>query len=63
LPDLGAQLLVDRERYQVHPDCRCLVCFVYDPEGRIGNPTGLESDLAVTEGEFQVLAIVGPKGI
>lgn len=59
--DLGAQLLVDVARYQRHPDCKLLVCFVYDPEGRVGNPTGLERDLEDTAGAIKVRAIVGPR--
>lgn len=43
--ELGDQLIIDVERYQSHPDCRSLVCFVYDPEGRIGNPEGISRDL------------------
>lgn len=43
--ELGDELIVDIERYQVHPDCKSLVCFVYDPEGKIGNPAGLTNDL------------------
>lgn len=43
--DVGEQLLIDISTYDVHPDCEHLICFVYDPEGRIGNPIGLESDL------------------
>lgn len=42
---IGDQLIVDVERYKVHPDCERLVCFVYDPEGRIGNPNGIMADL------------------
>jgi len=43
--EVGNQLIEDIERYRVHPDCEKLVCFVYDPEGRIGNPIGLINDL------------------
>lgn len=43
--EIGEQLLVDIEKYKQHPDCRMLVCFIYDPEGRIGNPKGLITDL------------------
>lgn len=43
--EVGEQLIVDIERYKNHPDCKLLVCFVYDPEGRIGNPRGVENDL------------------
>ena len=42
---LGDQLIVDIERYKVHPDCKKLICFVFDPEGRIGNPEGVAEDL------------------
>ena len=44
--EVGEQLMIDIARYRAHPDCKLLLCFVYDPEGRIGNPRGLESDLA-----------------
>ena len=44
-PDLGAELLVDIARYSSHPDCKTLVCFVFDPEGIIGNARGVEADL------------------
>ena len=43
--ELGDQLIIDVDRYKVHPDCKRLVCFVYDAEGRIGNPNGLMADL------------------
>ena len=38
--ELGDQLIIDVDRYKVHPDCKRLICFVYDVEGRIGNPIG-----------------------
>lgn len=60
--DLGGQILVDVARYERHPDCELLVCFVYDPEGRIGNPVGLERDLEGHSGKLSVRAIIGPKG-
>ena len=43
--ELGEQLILDIEKYAKHPDCKTLVCFVYDPEGRISNPRGVETDL------------------
>ena len=43
--ELGEQLLVDIAKYEHHPDCKQLVCFVYDPEGKLGNPAGMQSDL------------------
>ena len=47
--NLGGQLIEDIERYRSHPDCKLLVCFIYDPEGLIPNPRGIESDLARDE--------------
>lgn len=43
--ELGDQLIIDVDRYKAHPDCKKLICFVYDPEGRVGNPAGLINDL------------------
>ena len=43
--EVGDQLIIDVDRYKAHPDCKKLICFVYDPEGRIGNPEGLIKDL------------------
>jgi len=43
--EIGSQLIEDIERYSKHQDCETLLCFVYDPEGIIGNPRGLENDL------------------
>ena len=43
--DLGEQLIIDIEKYQTHPNCKQLCCFVYDPEGILGNPIGIKNDL------------------
>lgn len=59
--ELGEQLIIDRARYEQHPDCDTLVCFVYDPKGRIGNPTGIERDLENHGGEMKVRVIIAPK--
>lgn len=59
--DIGEQLIVDRARYAGHPDCKTLVCFVYDPDGRIGNPRGIERDLESHTGTLRVRVIVAPK--
>lgn len=42
---LGEELTLDIIKYQTHPDCKNLVCFVYDPEVRIECPQGLEREL------------------
>ena len=43
--EVGDQLLIDIGRYKVHPDCNKLICFVYDPEGRVANPKGVIRDI------------------
>lgn len=60
--DVGEQLIVDIARYRAHPDCKTLVCFVYDPDGFISNPTGLENDLSkLTNDELKISVYVAPK--
>lgn len=46
---LRDQLIVDIAQYKAHPNCKCLICFVYDPEERIDNPVELENDLSTKE--------------
>lgn len=60
--DIGAELIVDSQRYRSHPDCNKLFCFVYDPEGWISNPRGLENDLNKQEQGFEMKVIIVPKG-
>jgi hypothetical protein len=58
--ELGSQLIEDIARYQAHPDCEALVCFVYDPDGRISNPRGIENDLRKKEGDLFVEVLIRP---
>lgn len=58
--EVGTQLIEDIARYVSHPNCKTLVCFVYDPEGLIANPRGLESDLERDAGAFPVRVYVRP---
>jgi hypothetical protein len=60
--EVGTQLIEDIARYKMSPGCTTLVCFVYDPEGRIANPRGLEKDLGRQEGDLTVKVLVVPKG-
>ena len=60
--DVGAELIVDSQRYRTHPDCKKLLCFVYDPEGWISNPRGLENDLNKKEDDFEIKVLIVPKG-
>ncbi|MFB3429806.1 MAG: hypothetical protein ABL309_02690 [Phycisphaerales bacterium] len=58
--EVGEQLIVDCEKYRAHPSCKKLLCFVYDPEGLVANPRGLEQDLEKTEDGFSARVYVRP---
>lgn len=58
---LGDELIIDIEHYKQRPDCKSLLCFVYDPEHRLRNPRGLENDLTKQHGSLGVTVIVRPK--
>jgi hypothetical protein len=58
---LGEQLIIDIARYKKHPMCRTLFCIVYDPEGKISNPRGVENDLNTEKGEISVRVMIVPK--
>lgn len=58
--EIGSQLIEDTARYERHPDCTALVCFVYDPEGLIVNPRGVEDDLSRSEPPFPVRVFIRP---
>ena len=60
--EVTRQLTIDEKYYRQHPDCQTLVCFVYDPEYRCDNPTALEGDINLDEGDFRIRVIVSPKG-
>ncbi len=58
---IGEQLLIDIAKYKQHPDCKTLICFIYDPEGRIGNPKGLENDLnQLSSDDINIITIINP---
>jgi hypothetical protein len=59
--EIGDQLLIDIGRYKAHQDCKKLVCFVYDPDGRIRNAHGLERDLTRSHDGLDVKVVVWPK--
>jgi len=58
---LGEQLIIDISRYKFHPDCKLLYCFVYDPEGYIKNPRGIENDLSKVHDGLNVKVFITPK--
>lgn len=61
MTDLKDQVRTDIERYRARGRCTSLLCFIYDPDGRIGNPRGIESELASTSEQFTVDIVVAPK--
>lgn len=42
---IGEELIIDLARYQEHPNCRILNCFIYDPDNYLRNARGLERDI------------------
>jgi len=58
---IGEQLIIDINRYKSHPDCKTLLCLVYDPESNIKNPAALEKDLTGKHNDLNVRLIVTPK--
>lgn len=55
------ELVIDKAHYRRHPDCRTLVCFVYDPGHRLANPDALEADLSDDDGELKTRVAVAPR--
>ena len=59
--DLTDQLQIDAERYRSRDRCTTLLCFIYDPEGRIGNPRSLEANLTSVSDSFVIDVLVAQK--
>lgn len=59
--EVGEQLIIDSQRYQAHPDCKRIICFVYDPEGFIANPKGIENDLSKEMNGIPVSVFIRPE--
>jgi hypothetical protein len=59
---IGSELIVDIANYAGNQDCDSLVCFVFDPDQRIGNPAALIADLeARPPGNLQVRVVIQPR--
>jgi hypothetical protein len=58
---VGEQLIIDIDNYKKHPNCKQLFCFVYDPEGKIRNPRGLEADLTKETDGIHVFTYIYPR--
>jgi hypothetical protein len=52
---------VDIAKYKKHPMCRTLFCVVYDPDGRISNPRGVENDLGEENDRMMTHVTIVPK--
>lgn len=59
--ELAEQVKSDAAHYSTRPNGTTLLCFIYDPEGRVGNPRGLEADLTTVSDTYMVEVIVAPK--
>ena len=58
---IAEELIVDAAKYRGHPGCRILVCMIYDPEGVVRNPRGVEGDLnRLSDKQLRVVAIIVP---
>jgi hypothetical protein len=55
---LGFQWKIHKSLVQY---CKTLICFVYDPKGRISNPKGLERDLAKKTKESSTKSLIFPQ--
>lgn len=58
--EVGEQLIIDMAKYQSHPNCKKLYCFVYDKEDVIRNPRGLENDLEKLPSVIGIKVIIRP---
>lgn len=59
--EITSELADDILRYRSHKDCKLLICFVYDVDGFISNPYGLENDLNQEHEDLSVRVFVYPK--
>ena len=58
---IGHQLIIDIARYRNTAGCKKLVCFVFDPDDRIVNRAGFETDLSRSDRDFSVDVLVFPR--
>ena len=58
--ELAEQLIIDIANYKQHKNCKVLYCFVYNPEGLIRNPRGIEMDLQKLDKSYPVKMFIRP---
>jgi hypothetical protein len=61
--EIVQQLIVDKAQYRVHPDCGTLICFVYNPDLSLRNPTAIESDLSGHTDGLTTVVVISPRGL
>ncbi len=59
--EIAKELGLVTQQHSSHPTCKLLFCFIYDPEGRIGNPRGLERELMKSTQPIHLEVVVAPK--
>jgi len=59
--EVSEELIIDAAKYRQHPDCKTLICLVYDPSSLVKNPRGIERDLAKLSGNgLDVICVITP---
>jgi hypothetical protein len=61
MKELVDQVAADSAHYGARERCTTLFCFIYDPEGRIGSPKRLETDLTSVSDRYMIEVLVAPK--
>jgi hypothetical protein len=59
--EVAEQIASDSAYFGSRSTCRTLFCFIYDPEGRIGSPKRLETDLTSVSDRYTIEVLVAPK--
>lgn len=59
--ELAEQISTDSSHHESREKCAALFCFIYDPEGRIGSPKQLETDLTSVSDRYMLDVLVAPK--
>jgi hypothetical protein len=59
--EVSEQLIIDAAKYRQHTECKTLICLMYDQDGLIKNPRGIERDLAKLSGNgLEMVCVITP---
>jgi hypothetical protein len=61
IKEIADQIAADSAYYRAQDKCATLFFFIYDPEGRIGSPKRLETNLTSVSERCTVEVLVAPK--